>query len=238
MEEEKETRKPIGREVVIGLSIAVIAGILVSFFGVIVNEHGKSMSKLEAQVEILGPRIDTLQSTNEEHRSKLEAKVEELQKTNEERMSELEGRVSLLESEMPGLRRTVSALGVLEVIIVEPKNDAVVECEEITEDNQCAITVDIEIVGILSELARVRMLVRVEGGQEWWVGGGEGLPGPDNKCSIGFVTLGSADGPSQRHELMAIVTEQALEPGSRHTVIPDHVARSSSVVVLVRKGNE
>jgi hypothetical protein len=216
------TAKSMSKEVI----TKFVAGILVLVLGTLVLKHEGSIPKLEAQVESLRPQMEHLQSI-QERISRLEAQVEILV-----------SQVQNLQVQIQNLQSTIHELEGLEVVIVEPQNYAAVGCETITEDNQCAINVDLEIAGILPEAARVRMLVRVEGGDEWWVSGGEGLPGPDNKCSIGFVTLGSADGPDQRYELVAIITEQALEPGSRHTVIPDHIARSPSVSVLARKGNE
>jgi len=122
--------------------------------------------------------------------------------------------------------------------VTRPTSNDQVRCEYVTTDGQCAITVDVSITGVIPESATVRVLVREEGGDAWWVSGGACLPGPDNTCTIGYVTLGGADGPDQEYELVVIVAEQTLEPGSLQTSLPSHIARSPSVHIVARKSDQ
>jgi hypothetical protein len=123
-----------------------------------------------------------------------------------------------------------------EISIIAPKPNDSLTCDTITEDNQCATTVDINITGTPPKSAKIRVLVRVMGGDKWWVSGGEVLPeGVAGTYSISFVTLGSVDDPNRYYELVAIATEEEMRAGETFPGIPDHIAISSFVPVSVSK---
>jgi|LGVE01.1.fsa_nt_gb hypothetical protein len=116
--------------------------------------------------------------------------------------------------------------------ITQPLSNTAVNCESITQDGECAITVRVRIEGKIKESEFIRVLAKEHGGKEWWVTG-EAVPasGAIDEFSIGSVTIGSPEGKNKKYKLMAIVTEENLKPGYTDTQIPNHSVASKHVSV-------
>jgi hypothetical protein len=120
--------------------------------------------------------------------------------------------------------------------IISPKDNASLQCEEITDDGRCSITVDVSASGKLPESTKVWILVRARGESKWQVSAAAEFPEEaGNTLSISHVTLGSMVDTKQHYTLMAIATKLELETRAELSGIPQHVARSSRIHVSVSK---
>ena len=126
----------------------------------------------------------------------------------------------------------ISIISPVHLEITQPLPNTIVNCDNYTQDGECAISVRVRIEGKIKESEVIRVLAKESGGEEWWVtGGAVDAPEAIDEFSIEHVTIGSPEDKSKKYKLMAIVTEEDLETGDTVAQIPKHSVTSKHVSV-------